>query len=178
MENFKHIEELIRSKDHHELSEKERAMVDAQIDEETYGELRQGILQLKGERMPMKRNIEKELLQSMKRERSGVAGWLVKPLPAYAFLVILLPFGLIYWLTSPKVIIERQIAEKEVPVMVRDTVIVVKVDTLWRDRIVRVPQPIIVKNDQEKESVPVQNVVESKSLSEQEDLLDLVVRGD
>ena len=178
MENFKFIEELIQTKDYLELTQDERAVVDTALGEGRYMELRQGILAMRGEKLPVKNRRATELLEAWKSERSGLAGLLLKPLPAYSYLIILCIFGLIYWLIPAKVVTQTLIAEKEVPVVVRDTVTVLKVDTLWRERVVRVPDPKVVQSEQAETIVPVQSVIERKSLSEQEDLLDLVVRGD
>ena len=135
-------------------------------------------LPFSGERLALSRDRKKELLASWKSEPKGIAAWLVKPLPAYSYLVVFLLFGILYWLLPPKVVTETKIAEREVPVFVTDTVTVVRVDTLWRERVIKVAAPLVAQNDQPEDPALIQPAVESKSLSEQEDLLDLVVRGE
>ena len=111
MENFEYIEELIKNKDYNALSASERAIVDTVLDEEAYNNLRSGVSAVSGERLALSRDRKKELLTSWKSERKGIAAWLVKPLPAYSYLVVFLLFGILYWLLPPKVVTEKRISE-------------------------------------------------------------------
>ena len=178
MKNFEYIEELIQCRDYSDLRPEEQKIVDAELGEAQYTEMRDGILAVQGEKLSMKQKNEEALLAAWKPERTGALSWISKPVPAYAFLLIFLFFGLLYWLTPPRLVTEYQIAEKEVPVVLRDTVTVIQVDTLWRERLVQIPTPMVVQNEQVEQQAPVQQTIQNKSISEQEELLDLVVRGE
>lgn len=168
----------MQTKSFDELSKEDQALVSSALGEENYKELRATMIQIKGEKIPLKRDVKGELVKGMKKEPSLLVSLFLKPIPSYAFVVAVLLLVATYFLTPARVVRETLIAEKKIPVTVFDTVLVVQVDTLWRDRIVKVPVPMMVTDQKEADQLPIlQTSLENKSNSDQEDLLDLVVRG-
>ncbi|MEM9338372.1 MAG: hypothetical protein AAGA66_06550 [Bacteroidota bacterium] len=180
MKDFESIEKLIQTKAFSELSPNERMLAMEVMDENEYDAMHQAATDLKGERMPLKRNVKAELLKELKPQRGILHGLLLKPLPAYSLLILLLLFISTYFLFPKKVAIQTIVTIKEVPHMVKGTVTLIKIDTVWRDRIVKVPAPSFASNQTHATDTAVvaQQPVKSRSISEQSELLDLVVRGE
>ncbi|MEM7297115.1 MAG: hypothetical protein AAF391_02485 [Bacteroidota bacterium] len=177
MNAFEKLESLLQSKAYSELTSEERSMVDQELTEETYEELREGIYLLKGEQKKMSNGVKQSLMAEFKQQRSpGFAGIFRKTVPAYSLIVpvVLFVLILVYQLTKEIPVIEDRIVE----VTVRDTVQLIQTDTLWRDRIVevKVPQLVYVANEEIEDAIEAE--VSNKALSDQKEVLDLVVRGE
>ena len=80
MKNFEYIEELIRTKTYEELSHEERKIISSEMGEDNYSELRTALLKIREERIPLKRNLKKELLKQRK-EKTILKSFLLHPLP-------------------------------------------------------------------------------------------------
>ncbi len=176
---FELIEKLLHQKSFKELNKEEKDVAIASLgNEENYEEMRAAILGISQERIPLKRSIDQEILREFKKQESPLLKFFSYKVPAFIPMVLLLFLMGFYTLRTPQVI--SQIEEVPVEVMVYDTinVVEVQVDTVWRERIVKVQAPVLVS--QVGEATVEEEVLEvtNKSLSNQTDLLDLVVRGE
>lgn len=180
METFEFIEKLMRNKAYHELSPKEQAAVDEAMSQDQYQEMRHAIHNLSEERLPLKRNIKAEILNEARKPHGILAGILLRPLPAYSLGIMLLIIVGTYFIIPKRVSTQTVVSVREVPLIIRDTVTIIRTDTLWRKQIVKIPVPVMAKNENitTESSGIVQQTLKNKSVSEQSALIDLVVRGD
>lgn len=178
MKDFEQIESLLQSKSYNELSPAERKVVDQQLTAESYEELRIGMQQLKGEKLKVGKDVKASLMAEFRQEKaSGFAALFQRTVPAYSLVLPLLVIALVFIYRPVKEV--PVIEDRIVEVMVRDTVEVIKTDTLWRDKVVKVPQLVYVTREESQPTAetPTTEVV-NRSLSDQKDVLDLVVRGE
>ena len=175
MKEFEKIESLLKTKAYNELSKEEQLLVDQELTKEAYDELRSGMYLLKDEKLPVSNDVKKSLMAEFKQiETKGFAAILSKKVPAYTVIAPIMILIAIFWFLPTKEV--PVIQDRLVEVTIRDTIQVVKTDTLWREKIVKIPQLVYVaKGDEvEKNSSPT---VTNRSLGEQKELLDLVVKG-
>ena len=175
MKNFEQIEHLIKSKAYEELTDTERALVDQELTKDTYEELRESISLIQNEKISVRKDIKQSLMAELKQQERGVPSWIRFKLPAYTHAVPLLIIVYLLFLVPHKEKVVTQ--DRIVEVKVRDTVLITKTDTLWRERLIKVPTPIYVTQKIESEPVPIDEVGK-RSLSDQKEIMDLVVRGD
>lgn len=176
MKAFEEIENLMKEKSYGQLSSDERKLVDQELTAETYEELRTGMYQLKGEKLKVRKDVKSSLMAEFKgKETTGLASILTKRIPAYGLVIplLLLVVLFIYKPVTEVLVINDRIVE----VTLYDTVEVVRTDTLWRDKIVKVPQLVYVTKEDSKDEQPTIEVV-NRSLGDHKEILDLVVRGD
>ena len=179
MKEFEKIESLLKTKAYNELSKEERLLVDQELSKEAYDELRSAMYLLKEEKLAVSKDVKQSLLAEFKprkfspRKFSRWAAINRKKVPAYSLVIPLLFLIAIFWYRPIKEV--PVIQNRVVEVMVRDTVKVMKTDTLWQEKIVRVPQLVYVEKEESSQELPESEVV-SRSLGEQKEVLDLVVR--
>lgn len=177
MKDFEKIESLLQSKAYQELTSEERVIVDQELTEEAYEELRQSMYLLKGEQRKVSKHVKQSLMAELKGSaKPGFAAVFRKSVPAYSLILPVLLFVvlLVYRPTKEIPVIEDRIVE----VMVTDTVQVIQTDTLWRERIVEVKVPQLVYVAQEETTEQVETEVGNRTLSDQKEVLDLVIRGE
>ncbi|WP_424962805.1 hypothetical protein [Ekhidna sp.] len=177
MENFEKIESLLKSKSYDELSREERVIVERELSKETYEELRVSIMGIRGEKLKVSKDTKQSLLNEMKPKSSFSPFALLQVrVPAYALLIPLLFFFFIL-LREPN---EVRIPEARiVEVMLHDTIRIQQIDTLVVERVIRVPQMIyITENTNVAETTSAKKEVERTTLSDQTEILDLVIRGE
>ena len=176
MENFEYIERLLQTKDFEELTGEERKLIADQLSQGEYDELRQTINKIGSERIKLQKDLKTQLLKENKK-RSAIVNLLLQPMPAYSIIFILFFASMLYIFTPSKVVTKTVISEREVPIIQLDTIFVVKKDTVWRERIIQVSSPpnlLVNKGESLNKTLNTKN----KSISNQEELLDLVVRGE
>ncbi|WP_420317060.1 hypothetical protein [Ekhidna sp.] len=176
MKEFKKIESLLKSKAYSELTKEEREIVGEELTQEAYEEIRVGIYKLQGERIKVNKRVKQSLMAEFSQGKTfDIANIFQRRIPAYS---LILPFILLiavffYRPTKEVPVIQDRMVE----VMVHDTVRVVKTDTLWREKIVQVQQLVYVtKTDVETTSDKLE--VPNRSLEDQKEVLDLVIRGE
>lgn len=176
MKAFEEIENLMKEKSYDQLSSDERKLVDQELTAETYEELRMGMYLLEGEKLKVRKDVKSSLMAEFRgKEATGLASILTKRIPAYGLVI---PLLLVVVLFIYKPVTEVPVInDRIVEVTLYDTIEVVKTDTLWIDKIVKVPQLVYVVKEDENEEQPSIEMV-NRSLSDQKEILDLVVRGD
>lgn len=176
MKEFEKIESLLKSKSYDVLTHMERQLVDQELSQEVYEELRLGMNQLKGERLKVPKTVHQSLMAEFKQQESSAwSGLFSRKVPAYSLLVpLVLLIGIILFLPEREVAV---VNDRIVEVMVRDTIQVTRVDTLWRERLVQVPKLVYVTKDVTPERT-VELPATKRSLGDQKELMDLVVRSE
>ncbi|MEO9484537.1 MAG: hypothetical protein ABJG47_13860 [Ekhidna sp.] len=176
MKEFERIESLLKTKAYEELTASERILVDQELTQEIYEELRVSITLLKGERLQTGKDVKHSLMAEFKaKEAKSTFAFFRYKLPAYTHLVPLsLIVYLIFFLPSEERVVTQ---DRIVEVMVRDTVTVTQVDTLWVEKVLRVSVPVYVTQASQAEKTEEIQPVTNRSLSEQKEVMDLVIRG-
>ena len=177
MEHFEKIESLLKNKSYDELSKSERALVDQELSKENYEELRLSIVGLRDEKLKVGRDVKRSLMHEMRPKSSfNPFSLLQARIPAYAMLIPLLLFFFFIFSKPEEVEIpEAQIVE----VMVYDTVRVKQIDTLVVERVIRIPQKVYITENTIPEDVKsVKKAVEKTTLSDQTEIMNLVIRGE
>lgn len=177
MKEFEKIESLLKSKAYDELTSSERSLVDEELTEETYEEIRLSMNLLKGEQLKVGKDVKKELMKEFRQKEPGIIYSLTQfKLPAYTHVFSLaLIIYLIFFIPKPTPVVQDRIVE----VMVRDTVEItqVKVDTFLIEKVIKVPTPVYVTQELEANEPQKVNQVSNRTLSDQKEVMDLVVRG-
>lgn len=176
MEEFERIESLMKTKAYSALTKAERNLIDQELGEETYEQLRSNIIRLQDEKLAVNSDIKRSLMTEFRGvEGFGWKSFLNKKLPAYTHLIGLPLLIVIYFFLPAKEKVVLQDRLVEVPV--RDTVMVTQVDTLWMDRIVEIPTTVYVLQKVEQPENEIVQQTSNLSLSDQKEVLELVVRG-
>ncbi len=176
MKAFEKIESLLKSKTYDELTKAERSLIDKELTQETYEELRMSMQMLQGEKLHVRKDVKQSLMKEFKqKDRSPVYSLFQFKLPAYTHVFSLaLIVYLIFFMPRPEKIVPQ---DRIVEVMIRDTVQVTQVDTLWIERVIKVPTPVYVTQELNAEEPTEIVQVGNKALSDQKEVMDLVVRG-
>ncbi|WP_462249871.1 hypothetical protein [Ekhidna sp.] len=176
MKEFEKIESLLKTKAYHSLTADEKAIVDAELGQDTYEELRNGITQIASEQIKVRKDVKASLMTEFKQqERRGIFALIQFKLPAYthAFSLAIIIYVIFFMPKAERVVTQNQIVE----VMVRDTIEIRQVDTLFVEKVVKVPTPVFVAQEVESEKPIEIKQVSNRSISEQKEVMDLVVRG-
>lgn len=176
MKEFERIERLLKTKSYDDLSKAEKDLIDQELSQQVYEELQMGINQVSGERIKVHRDIKRSLMSEFRKEdKVGFFSFAAKRLPAYVHVILIMIIGYLAFLLPPK---ERIITQdRMVEVMVLDTIEVTRVDTLFVEKFVKVPTPVYVAQDPNTSKSDEVKQVSNRSISEQKDVMDLVVRG-
>lgn len=175
MKEFEKIELLLKTKAYQELNASERALVDQELTQETYEELHTSMAQLQGEQLKVGKDVKYALMQEFKQKQKTSFSFFQFKMPAYTHAVPLLVIVYLLFFVPREEMLVTQ--DRIVEVMVRDTVQVTQIDTLWIETVVKVPTPVYVTQDLQPDKKEEIQQVSNRSLSDQKDVLDLVVRG-
>ena len=84
MKEFEKIESLLKTKAYGSLTVDEKAIVDAELGQDTYEELRNGLTQIASEQIKVRKDVKASLMTELKqKERSGIFALVQFKLPAY-----------------------------------------------------------------------------------------------
>ncbi len=176
MKDFEKIEKLLKSKSYSELSSDERSLIESELTQEVYEELRQAITQVQREKLQVNKSLKKSLMKEFKETNNSrlpvIFRWKIPALTHIIPLVVIVYLAF-FMPKNERVITQDRIVE----IMVRDTVQINQVDTLYLERIVKVPTPVYVTREPKQTTSPEKIQTVNRSLSDQKEVLDLVVRG-
>ena len=107
MKAFEQIESLMKSKAYADLNREERALVDQELGEEVYKEIRKGMTQLNEEKVPVKKDVKRMLMEELKAQSSP--SWysiFQRRLPAYIQVVgLMILVGIYYFIPAKEQIV-------------------------------------------------------------------------
>lgn len=177
------IDVLLKTKSYTELSEQEQLWVNENLGGETaYQNLASAIQRASQEqKMSVKSSTKKALMQQMKASKEPFWSKIIHyKVPAYASaLMLVLAVGLTFFLTSQKeVIVEKRIALSAKTIV--DTVKIAQPnDTIFVEKIKEVPVYITEqKTISNPTQTPAKNNLSEKSLADQKELKNLLVRSE
>ncbi len=176
MENFEKYESLLQSRSYDTLDREERDLVEKFGGREAFEGEQQAILVLKSEIRKTDPGIKKALVAGLKSSKKLDHQWWAIQTPIYSHVLTSVAFFVLGWFLLPQQV-EVVTRDRLVEVTKVDTLRVHSRDTIYLERVVQVPVYEVAKRSDDPDPSQT-SLVQNRSISESQELLELVIRSD